>query len=63
VVTGRSERILEIHFFDFERDIYRKDLELRFIRYLRPEKKFESVEALVRQIDLDVKLARELSAA
>jgi riboflavin kinase/FMN adenylyltransferase len=63
VVTGRSERILEIHFFDFERDIYGKDLELRFIRYLRPEKKFESVEALVRQIDLDVKLARELSAA
>jgi riboflavin kinase / FMN adenylyltransferase len=63
VVTGRSERILEIHFFDFERDIYRKDLELRFIRYLRPEKKFEIVEALVRQIDLDVKLARELSAA
>jgi riboflavin kinase/FMN adenylyltransferase len=63
VATGRSERILEIHFFDFERDIYGKDLELRFIRYLRPEKKFESVEALVRQIDLDVKLARELSAA
>ncbi|PYK50342.1 MAG: hypothetical protein DME20_04580 [Verrucomicrobia bacterium] len=63
VDTGKSERILEIHLFDFERDIYGKDLEVRFIRYLRPEKKFESVEALARQIDLDVKQARELSAA
>lgn len=63
VETGKSERILEIHLFDFERDIYGKDLEVRFIRYLRPEKKFESVEALARQIDLDVKQARELSAA
>src|SRR5437867_10532596 len=63
VDTGKSERILEIHLFDFERNIYGKDLEVRFIRYLRPEKKFESVEALARQIDLDVKQARELSAA
>jgi riboflavin kinase / FMN adenylyltransferase len=59
----KSERTLEIHLFDFERDIYGKDLEVRFIRYLRPEKKFESVEALARQIDLDVKQARELSTA
>jgi riboflavin kinase/FMN adenylyltransferase len=63
VDIGKSERTLEIHLFDFERDIYGKDLEVRFIRYLRPEKKFESVEALARQIDLDVKQARELSAA
>jgi riboflavin kinase/FMN adenylyltransferase len=63
VGTGKSERTLEIHLFDFERDIYGKDLEVRFIRYLRPEKKFENVEALVRQIDLDVKQARELSTA
>jgi riboflavin kinase/FMN adenylyltransferase len=63
VDIGRSERILEIHLFDFERDIYGKDLEVRFIRYLRPERKFESLEALARQIDLDVKQARELSTA
>ena len=47
----------------FDRDIYGKDLELRFIRYLRPEKKFENVDALVRQIERDVQQARELSAA
>jgi riboflavin kinase/FMN adenylyltransferase len=63
VETSKSERTLEIHLFDFERDIYGKDLEVRFIRFLRPEKKFGNVEALARQIDLDVKQARELSAA
>jgi riboflavin kinase/FMN adenylyltransferase len=63
VETGKSERTLEIHLFDFERDIYGKDLEVRFIRFLRPEKKFENVEALARQIGLDVKQARELSVA
>ncbi len=63
VDTRKSERILEIHLFDFDHDIYGKDLEVRFIRYLRPEKKFESVDALVRQIGLDVKQARKLSVA
>ena len=63
VDTKKSERILEIHLFDFDHDIYGKDLEVRFIRYLRPETKFESVEALVRQIGLDVKQARKLSLA
>jgi FAD synthase len=36
---------------------------LRFVRYLRPEKKFESVDALVRQIERDVQQAREFGAA
>jgi len=62
-VSSKSERILEIHLFDFKRDIYGKDVEVRFIRFLRPEKKFENVEALTRQIGLDVRQARELSAA
>jgi len=60
--SGKSDRVLEIHLFDFERDIYGKDLQLRFIRYLRPEKKFESVDALVAQIERDVQQARDLAA-
>jgi riboflavin kinase / FMN adenylyltransferase len=59
VSSSATERILEIHLLDFARDIYGKDLEVRFVRYLRPEKKFESVEALTRQIEADVKQARE----
>jgi riboflavin kinase/FMN adenylyltransferase len=62
VSSGKSERILEIHLLDFDRDIYGKDLEVRFIRFLRPEQKFDSLEGLVRQIERDVRQARELFA-
>jgi riboflavin kinase/FMN adenylyltransferase len=61
-VSSEKGRVLEIHLFDLDRDIYGNDLEVRFLHYLRPEKKFESVEALARQIEADVKQARELSA-
>jgi riboflavin kinase / FMN adenylyltransferase len=63
VNKGKSERVLEIHLLDFSRDIYGEDIEVRFLRYLRPEKKFENVEALVHQIALDVRKARELRGA
>ena len=62
VSSGQPERILEIHLLDFDQDIYGKDLEIRFVRYLRPEKKFESVDALIRQIKVDVRQAREFCA-
>src|SRR6266567_1034349 len=62
VSSGKSERVLEIYLLDFDRDIYGEDVEVRFVRYLRPERKFDSLEALVRQIELDVRQARELCA-
>ncbi len=62
-VSSEKDRVLEIHLFDFDRDIYGSDLEVHFVRYLRPEKKFESVDMLARQIALDVKQARDLAAA
>jgi len=62
-VSSEKDRVLEIHLFDFDRDIYGSDLEVRFVRYLRPEKKFESIDMLARQIALDVKQARDLAAA
>jgi riboflavin kinase/FMN adenylyltransferase len=60
VATGKSDRVLEIHLFDFNRDIYGKDVEVRFVKFLRPEKKFESVDALVAQIRRDTDEARTL---
>jgi len=60
VSGGRSERVLEIHLFDFNRDIYGHDVEVRFLKFLRPEKKFENLDALVRQIRQDVQQAREV---
>ena len=59
-VSGeKSERLLELHLFDLDRDIYGEELEVRFLRYLRPERKFENVEALKAQISRDVEQARD----
>ena len=63
VSSGKSERVLEIHLLDFNRDIYGEDVEVQFVSYLRPEKKFDNVDALARQIALDVQQARELCGA
>jgi riboflavin kinase/FMN adenylyltransferase len=63
VSSDKAERVLEIYLLDFDRDIYGKDIEVRFVRYLRPEQKFENLEALVRQIELDVQQARKLCTA
>lgn len=63
VSSGQSERVLEIYLLDFDRDIYGEDVEVRFVRHLRPERKFESLESLAQQIELDVRRARELCAA
>ena len=62
VSSGKAERVLEIYLLDFNRDIYGEDVEVRFVRYLRPEIKFDNLEALVRQIEADVQQARELCA-
>jgi riboflavin kinase/FMN adenylyltransferase len=60
VSAGTAERLLELHLFDLNRDIYGEEIEVRFLRYLRPEQKFENVEALAAQIARDVTQARQL---
>lgn len=62
VSSSKSQRVLEIHLLDFDREIYGKDVEVRFVQYLRPEQKFENLDALTKQIELDVQQARKLCA-
>ena len=50
---------IETHLLDFDRDIYDQQLEVTFEARLRPEKKFDSLEELVAQIQLDVDAARD----
>jgi riboflavin kinase/FMN adenylyltransferase len=59
VSAGKSERLLELHLFDLDREIYGEEMEVRFLRYLRSEQKFPNVEALRAQIASDVQQARE----
>jgi riboflavin kinase/FMN adenylyltransferase len=58
VSAGDPERLLELHLFDLNKDIYGEEVEVRFLRYLRPEQKFENVDALALQIARDVAEAR-----
>jgi len=53
----------EVHVLDYQGDLYGKQLQLEFLRYLRPEKKFENVDALKAQIAGDVDESRQYFAA
>jgi riboflavin kinase/FMN adenylyltransferase len=59
VSSANPERLLELHLFDLDKEIYGEEVEVRFLRYLRPEQRFESVDALAAQIARDVQVARE----
>jgi riboflavin kinase/FMN adenylyltransferase len=61
VARGVSQRTLEIHLLDFDRDIYGREIEVRFNRFLRPEMKFANVDELRDQIRKDVESARALT--
>ena len=58
VAAPGGERLLELHLFDFERDLYGEDVEVRFRAFLRPERKFAGVEELRAQIARDAAQAR-----
>ena len=51
---------VEAHLLDFDGDLYEQELELTFVRNLRPEKKFASLAELQKAIADDIAGAREL---
>ncbi len=55
---GENELAVEAHVIDFSGDLYNERLVLTFLRRLREERKFPSVDALRQQIALDVAAAR-----
>ena len=57
--AGNDENI-EVHIFDFDGDIYEKDVKIRFVKRIRDERKFDSLEELKQQITLDEIQIREL---
>jgi riboflavin kinase/FMN adenylyltransferase len=57
---GVHSHTIEAFIMDFQRDIYGRPITLEFVRRLRDEETFSSVEALVQQMDLDVEQAREV---
>ncbi len=48
----------EVHLFDFAGDLYGKLMDVSLVAYIRPELKFDTVEALIAQMDADSRKAR-----
>jgi len=51
--------VLEVHLFNFERDIYHRRLQVRFLRKLRDEEKYADLPTLIAAITRDVENAKE----
>lgn len=57
---GESQCFLETHVFDFHQDIYGRRVQVELLEYVRGEKKFNGVEELKEQIELDCQKAHEV---
>lgn len=60
---GNADVTVEAYLLDFDRDIYGQRVTLTFEKYLRPEMKFDGLEALIAQMSRDVETGRAFLAA
>ena len=58
VASEGSQRLVEVHLFDFTGDLYGCDIEVFFGKFIRPEQKFPDLDALRAQIASDVASVR-----
>jgi riboflavin kinase/FMN adenylyltransferase len=54
-----TRSLLEVHLFDFDREIYGRHVRVCFLKKLRPERKFDSFDVLKLQIQQDAEQARD----
>jgi riboflavin kinase/FMN adenylyltransferase len=57
---GENRLSVETHIFDFNEEIYGKQIKINLLKYLRGEKKFSGPEELAGQIGEDIRLAKEI---
>ena len=62
VEEGKMRRLLELNLFGLDFEIYGEELEIQFVKFLRPEMKFDGIEELKAQIAKDVEAARAVWA-
>ncbi len=55
---NRSTPLLEVHLLDHSADLYGREIEVEFVRFIRAEKRFDSVDSLRAQIHSDLAAAR-----
>ncbi len=52
-VDDRNDETIEVHIFDFDKDIYDYEIQISFLERIRDEKKFESTAQLEQQLKMD----------
>ncbi|MEF3280237.1 MAG: bifunctional riboflavin kinase/FAD synthetase [Elusimicrobiota bacterium] len=58
--TLNNALICEVHIFDFNKDIYGKNIEIKFVSRIRDEKKFSSAKTLITRIKKDILIAKDI---
>ncbi len=61
--VNETKALLEVFLFDFDQDIYGEHIQVSFLKKLRDEEKFASIEKLKQQIQMDVEQAQAYFAA
>ena len=59
-ISGEEAKGIETHLYDFDGDLYDKELTVEFYAYHRPERRFESLEDLKSQLARDAAWGREI---
>ncbi len=55
--VGGDKRAIEVHLFDWQGDLYDQELSVNLVKFIRPEQKFDSLDALKAQIQADCQTA------
>ena len=55
--------VLEVFLFDFDDNLYGKLIEVSFVGFIRPDRRFDGMEALMEQMGKDCEMARQMLAA
>ena len=57
---NQKKILLEVHIFNFSGNLYNKYLSVEFIKFIRKEKKFKNIDQLRKQIQSDLKAAKNI---
>lgn len=59
-IKGENPAGVETYLYDFDGNLYGKEIKVELLDFVRPEMKFSSIEELKIQLDYDVKMCREM---
>lgn len=58
--SPKDKNIMEVHIFDFNRNIYNQDIKITFIKKIRNERFFNNLNDLIHRIDKDIIIAKRI---